>query len=707
MSATLVRALLTACAAGTMPQSIGGPTDRLPVGGNGLFGTAHPIFVHAFDRNERWMALWQARAELQLKPQGKPARIHAELYLVIGGGEGARIDDLAAVSEDGRWLAIVRQKQLELVDSTTGEVFALAGADAAGDGTARFAGNRLVYIRQRSTGNAVVVHDPAAQSELEIEIADRIDAIAWSGDWLADVVTSPWAEPCVREVTAGPCAWTRRSVHRWIDLDRRAELAIERKLMAIIGTTLVRARPDDEGVYFDSDRISTPKCYPKIAGVIPAPPRVIASVCEHGANGRVLVLGRGVRIDLGPYDNDYDFFEGNVYPPLIFPSRWPLPEVVCALGRYCVRTASNQRVDLKGGIVQAVWGNKIYVYDYPWPNAHILDVLTKRRTPIDGIEIKLDAGRFVVDAKDRLIDLRAGKVLGRVWDAAALSNMGRVLRFRGELVLPSRVMWGVLMTLPAAEAERQINERLTQTDAESSVDRGPLQWTAPITGKTARREAAKRVQVDRIRHLEELTVESGGPRGGGGRITVYGNGQVEYWGMEGAEPEGIRTKKMGADSLRRLKQEIERMDYFQIRKVHSVGCPDSGFSRTSVRADGKFRTIGHYTCVRMPQRLTYFEDLIHRIVGTEQWIKTEREKERAHPGGKRNVIQVPADFERKHTSSDVVRYFMQAAGSGNCQAAGRLVEMYANGLVAEEEKDDIWYDEAKARGCVLPALKDR
>jgi hypothetical protein len=715
ISAALVRALVTACAAGAMSQSIGGPTDRLPVGGDGLFGTAHPVFVHAFDRNERWMALWQARAELPLKPQGKPEHLRAELYLVIGGGEGTRIDDLPVVSEDGRWLAIVRQKQLELVDSATGEAFALAGAEPAGAGAAQFAGNRLVYIGRRPAGNVLVVHDPAAQAEREIQVADRIEGISWAGEWLAEVVTSPWtAQPCVRAAKAPPCEPTRPS-RRLIDLDRQSELAIEPKLLAIIGTTLVRAEPDNKGVdtslYFDSDPISTSKCNPKIVAVIPAPARVIG-VCEHGANQRVLLLGRGVRTNLGPHDfGIYDSLVPFAAPPLLLPSQSPLPEVVCVLGRYCVETASNQPVDLKGGIVHAVWGNKIYLYDYAWPRAHILDALTKRRTPIEAMEIKLEAGRFVVDAKDRLVDLRAGKVLGRVWDAVALSNMGRVLRSRGELVpgwrelvVNQRELWRVSPAPSATQA--QVNERLAQTDAESAVDRGPLQWTAPITGETARRQAAQRTRAHRIRHLEELAIEVIGSHGGA-RITVYGHGQVEYWGMEGAEPEGVRTKKMDADGLLRLKQELERTDFFNLRDVPSRHCPDSTAVWMSVRADGKFKEIGHYTCPSMPQRLIYFEDLFHRIVGTERWIEAERKKERARPGGERKVVQVPADFERKHTKSEVVRFFMQAAGSGNCEAARRLVEMYANRQVSEEQKSDYWYDRAKERGCVLPALKER
>ena len=45
-----------------VPAPIKAVVGRLPIG-TGAYGTAHPMLLRAYDRNERWMALCQARKD--------------------------------------------------------------------------------------------------------------------------------------------------------------------------------------------------------------------------------------------------------------------------------------------------------------------------------------------------------------------------------------------------------------------------------------------------------------------------------------------------------------------------------------------------------------------------------------------------------------------------------------------------------------------
>jgi len=211
----------------------------------------------------------------------------------------------------------------------------------------------------------------------------------------------------------------------------------------------------------------------------------------------------------------------------------------------------------------------------------------------------------------------------------------------------------------------------------------------------------------RIDRLEQLTIATGRIR-----FAIYGDGVAELWGGLGAEVEGLYTKTLSARDIRRVKREIERADYFTIHQPlpqpeEPMACLHYGETTTSVRADGRSRTIRRRSCPFLPpHRLGRFEDAIYRIVGAEQWVKAEAEKARNRPAGARDTVEVPAYFEAKNSRADVVALHQLAASSGNCRAASRLLEIYATEVVSDEQRgyDDDWYLDAKARGCALPAL---
>lgn len=171
------------------------PRANVPKG-SGTYGTAHPTYFRGFDtRGKRWMALCQARRDTDGDGKIEVSSGHhgglygddMALYLVIGGGEGTVIEALVSRSDDDRWLAILRDGTLELVDVETGDVRAMVDADVESDErpgaphrAATFVGERLLYIRHYADKDTLVVYDLASRKEREITVPDRLWRIVWS-----------------------------------------------------------------------------------------------------------------------------------------------------------------------------------------------------------------------------------------------------------------------------------------------------------------------------------------------------------------------------------------------------------------------------------------------------------------------------------------------------------------------------------------------
>jgi hypothetical protein len=434
--------------------------SRLPLG-SGDFGTAGPTYVRAVDPGERWMALCQARndtdgdgkIEIQVGHHGKLFGDAMELYLVLGGGDGTRIDALAGHSDDGRWLAIVRAGKVELVDGTTGEARELRDADAVSDGrpgaphrAARFAGNRLLYIRPGSAGDdKLVVHDPATHAEREIAVPGRLWRIDGGGDRLARVYTIPRGEDFPRLSTtldAGECVGPAMSystygqrgpapTDHWLDLDTGAEVLGDGGEVAV-GTTLVRA-PADGALYLGGEQIAPPACRAQLLAVLPSPVRVIA-ICGEKQQARIVLLGKGLRQDLASIDRDTDHYGG------LDAALRPATGVVCDAGLHCIATATNQSIDLQGGVAEYAWGTKLYVVHATLSSRshEVIDVATGKRTPIRAADKRLAEGKFLVDYEYKLVDLDTATVLGKVPGALRVSAAGHALVSTGKDAGPLR-----------------------------------------------------------------------------------------------------------------------------------------------------------------------------------------------------------------------------------------------------------------------------
>jgi len=152
--------------------------------------------------------------------------------------------------------------------------------------------------------------------------------------------------------------------------------------------------------------------------------------------------------------------------------------------------------------------------------------------------------------------------------------------------------------------------------------------------------------AQRVHHLEEITLERTRCYGWcpAYRIVVFADGRVEYEGREFVKATGRAVRQLSRLDLEKLVDEINRANYFNLRDRYAReedGCPtvwtDSPGAITSVRADGRLKTIRHYhgcqdddrsasAVSSYPRALTELEDQIDRIVKTEEWIGTEEER---------------------------------------------------------------------------------
>lgn len=431
------------------PATTGAPASKARLAiGSGDFGTAHPTILRRVDPDERWMALCQARSdtdgdgkiEFHVGHHGATYGDRLDQYLILGGGPGTLIDALVDVSDDKRWLAILRGGALELVDSTTGELFGLKDADVASDNrpgalhrAGMFANNRMLYVRHRTGGDALVVHDLATHGEREIAVPDRLWRIRSAGK-LTQLYTVPGDDfPQLRtSLDAGECLGAPMSystggqsgpkpTERVIDLDA-GKLSTVTGIVTLIDATVVREQGG--ALFLDNDEIAPSTCKPQVLALLSKPARVIA-ICGAKKQAKVLLLGKGLRVELASIDRDKDHYE-DFYEALD-----PATGVVCDAGLHCVATATNARIDLKGGVAEYAFGNKLYVVHATMSSRthEIIDVATGTRTPIKAKDKKLAAGRYLIDYDDQLVDLETGTVGPKVTDPRLLSAAGRVLRF--------------------------------------------------------------------------------------------------------------------------------------------------------------------------------------------------------------------------------------------------------------------------------------
>jgi hypothetical protein len=105
-------------------------------------------------------------------------------------------------------------------------------------------------------------------------------------------------------------------------------------------------------------------------------------------------------------------------------------------------------------------------------------------------------------------------------------------------------------------------------------------------------------------------------------LTVSGDGSMSFRGEDNVLMTGTHTSSLSPESIEELVQAIEEAGYFDLRNQYTAEeVTDRAYTTTTVRLDGKTKTIRHYHGdLSAPEQLTNFEKTIDRIANVQQWI---------------------------------------------------------------------------------------
>jgi hypothetical protein len=119
------------------------------------------------------------------------------------------------------------------------------------------------------------------------------------------------------------------------------------------------------------------------------------------------------------------------------------------------------------------------------------------------------------------------------------------------------------------------------------------------------------------------------------KLSVSADGGVVFTGEKYVKENGIVHSRINKDQLKQLISEFTATQYFSLRDSYSSekdGCPevwlDSPIVTTSIRINGKYKSIHHYWGCKensgesiFPKQLTELENKIDEIIGTKKWIE--------------------------------------------------------------------------------------
>ena len=115
------------------------------------------------------------------------------------------------------------------------------------------------------------------------------------------------------------------------------------------------------------------------------------------------------------------------------------------------------------------------------------------------------------------------------------------------------------------------------------------------------------------------------------QVTIARDGTVSFEGRDFVKTKGTARAHINPEDFNKLVNEFEKIKYFALDDKYesgSPGCPnaatDSPSARTSIRMNGKSKSVSHYYGCRdseVLKALTALERKIDEIAGTEKWIK--------------------------------------------------------------------------------------
>lgn len=108
-------------------------------------------------------------------------------------------------------------------------------------------------------------------------------------------------------------------------------------------------------------------------------------------------------------------------------------------------------------------------------------------------------------------------------------------------------------------------------------------------------------------------------------VHVDADGAVTFNGWEYTETEGGAEGQINEAKVRKLIEEFDEADFFDFEdeykpKTGSDCATDSSTVTTTIRINGRDKTVAHYLGCDAPDELTHLEHEVDEILGTERWI---------------------------------------------------------------------------------------
>ena len=286
---------------------------------DGLIGTAHPILVQYVGTNGDWMVICQDR---QFRKGNEAIGRHGEVgpgfrpFLVLGAGEGIPIDEFVAGDRAGRFVAIVRDGRLSLVDVRSKKITLLPDADVRdgtsplADGTVTFdgRGQLMLYPRTRGRLRGLVLRFLGSGQELEVDPGPgsvrrtyldeegrwmMADLTVTAGDWpgaITDLAPRGCRAPAASYFVAGG-RQAGQLTRRWAAVGSAHLEEVEGLIRPVRGGVVIRAKDDAiVRVHHSGTRKElVPRgCHGKVLYADPGGRRVVV-VCG-GPNARTGIL---------------------------------------------------------------------------------------------------------------------------------------------------------------------------------------------------------------------------------------------------------------------------------------------------------------------------------------------------------------------------------------------------------------------------------
>jgi uncharacterized protein DUF6438 len=119
------------------------------------------------------------------------------------------------------------------------------------------------------------------------------------------------------------------------------------------------------------------------------------------------------------------------------------------------------------------------------------------------------------------------------------------------------------------------------------------------------------------------------------KLTITADGSAVFEGRRFVKQEGVTIKSaITQDQLKRLIAEFDRVKFFSLEddylnspRVCAEYRTDNPSAFTSIRIDGKSKTVRHYHGCggpKVPEGITELENKIDEIVNTAQWLPDKR-----------------------------------------------------------------------------------